>query len=156
MAKIPTRQQVSAGGVVYREAGGQIEIALISVGPQGRWQLPKGLVGPGEEPEQAALREVREEAGVQAEVVAPLETIEYWFVAQGRGARERGAEERGEPVRIHKFVHFYLMRYLSGDTADHDHEVNEARWTPIDRALELLAFESEQKVVRQAKEQLER
>ena len=88
---------------------------------------------------------MREEAGIQAEVLAPLETIEYWYASK----------ERGEPVRFHKYVHFYLMRYLAGDTADHDHEVNEARWTPVDQALELLAFESEKKVVRQAKEQLE-
>ena len=142
MAKITTKTQTSAGGVAYRETGGKIEIALISVGAAGRWQLPKGTIDQGEQPEVAALREVREEAGIQAELVGPLETIEYWYASR----------ERSEPVRFHKFVHFYLMRYLAGDTADHDHEVNEARWVKIDQALEMLAFESERKVVQQARE----
>jgi hypothetical protein len=84
---------------------------------------------------------VREEGGVESELVAPIETIEYWYAAR----------ERGKPVRFHKFVHFYLLRYLSGDTTDHDHEVNEARWVQIDRAVEMLAFENEKKVVSQAK-----
>jgi 8-oxo-dGTP pyrophosphatase MutT (NUDIX family) len=142
MANIITKTQTSAGGVAYRERGGKIEIALISVGAAGRWQLPKGAIDKGEQPEVAALREVREEAGIQAELVGPLETIEYWYASR----------ERDQMVRFHKFVHFYLMRYLSGDTADHDHEVNEARWVEIDRTLEMLAFESERKVVEKAKE----
>src|SRR5262249_15824128 len=102
---VRTEEQVSAGGVVARRVRGREQVALICVGPQRRWQLPKGLVEPGEAPEAAAAREVREEAGVAADRVAPIDTIEYWYVGR------RGAER----VRYHKRVHFFLFRYRSGD-----------------------------------------
>jgi 8-oxo-dGTP pyrophosphatase MutT (NUDIX family) len=110
------------------------------VGKKARWQLPKGLVAPGEAPEQTALREVREEAGIEAELVAPLDQIEYWYYGQRRGKR----------IRYHKYVHFYLLRYLAGNVLDHDHEVNEARWVGVEQARSMLAFASERKVVEQA------
>ena len=137
---VPTRRQVSAGGVAFRGRGAQAEVALVSVGPQARWQLPKGIVDAGESPEVTAIRETREEAGIDAELVAPLETIEYWYQAV----------ERGERVRFHKFVHFFLLEYRGGDVSDHDHEVNEARWFPAREALGRLAFRSERKVLEQA------
>jgi 8-oxo-dGTP pyrophosphatase MutT (NUDIX family) len=146
--KIPVRDQTSSGGVVFRrsEKSEGIEIAIISVGPQRRWQLPKGLVDPGEKPEQTAVREAREEAGVDTRVTAHIETIEYWFAGLERGIR----------VRFHKHVHFYLLEYVSGDTRDHDAEVNEARWVPLDDAVGQLAFEGERRVVEKAKEMLQR
>lgn len=132
-----TRKQVSAGGAAFRETDGRLEVALVLMIPEMRWQLPKGIIDPGETPEQAALREVREEAGIECELIEPIETIEYWFVDSRSGTQ----------VRIHKFVHFYLMRYISGDVADHDHEVAEARWFPVDEAIGTLAFDSEKSVV---------
>ena len=72
MSTYETKEQVSAGGVVYRRSGGRAEVALISVGEPARWQLPKGLVGRGETPLEAALREVEEETGLACEVVAEL------------------------------------------------------------------------------------
>ena len=140
----PTKEQVSAGGVAFRRRGRSVEVALISVGEQGRWQLPKGLVGRGESAEEAALREVLEETGLECEMVAPLETIEYWYFSKGRGTR----------VRFHKRVHFFLMRYRRGDVRDHDAEVNEARWMKIEEAVEVLAFKGERKVLEQAREML--
>ena len=140
MSKIPTKLQFSAGGVAFRKRKGQTEVALISVGDDNRWQLPKGLVDKGESTEAAALREVREEAGIDAEVVARIDKIEYWYVSK----------ESGSPVRYHKFVYFYLLRYKSGDVGDHDDEVNEARWVIIDHAINLLAFESEKKIMKKA------
>src|SRR5918996_3189103 len=127
MSTFETREQVSAGGVVYRRRGGGFEVALISVGEPARWQLPKGLVGRGEEPVEAALREVGEETGLACEVVAELEKVEYWYFSKG-GARR---------VRFHKFVHFYLMRHVSGDVSGHDDEVNEARWVESEEAEEM-------------------
>jgi 8-oxo-dGTP pyrophosphatase MutT (NUDIX family) len=142
----PVRDQRSAGGVVARErGGGGWEVALICVGAKRRWQLPKGIVEEGEPPESAALRETREEAGVEADLVAPLETVEYWYV---------GSERGGGRVRFHKRVHFYLMAYRAGDVGDHDHEVLEARWVEIAEAARMLAFPSERKVLRQAAELL--
>jgi 8-oxo-dGTP diphosphatase len=133
--------QVSAGGVVYRQNGEQVEVALILVGPRARWQLPKGAAANQETNEQAALREVREETGLAAEPVELIDRIEYWFYANRAGRR----------VRFHKYVYFYLMRFLSGDVQDHDHEVEEARWVEIEQALELLAFESEREIMRKAR-----
>ena len=145
MNGVPTKTQISAGGVVFRRRGSRMEVALISVGERVRWQLPKGLVHRGEATEAAALREVREETGLETEMLAPIETVEYWYVSTERGAR----------VRFHKFVHFYLLRYKSGDVADHDHEVNEARWFPVDEAVEALAFANEKKIVDKAREMIE-
>lgn len=145
MSKAPTRLQVSAGGVAFREEGGGVQVALISVGDTRRWQLPKGIVGAQEAPEAAALREVREEAGVTTEMVGQIDKVEYWYYSTDRGAR----------VRFHKFVYFYLLRYESGDVGDHDHEVNEARWVEIDEAVKMLAFDGEKKVVKRAKEMIE-
>ena len=139
--KIPIRDQVSAGGVVYRGENEQIEVVIISVGSENRWQLPKGLVDKGENPEGTAVREAREEGGVTSEVVKHIETIEYWFAGLENGIR----------VRFHKRVHFYLMKYVSGDTKDHDWEVNEARWVPIEDAASQLAFDNERRVMAQAR-----
>jgi 8-oxo-dGTP pyrophosphatase MutT (NUDIX family) len=140
--KVPVKEQVSAGGVVFRGDKGTIEVVIVSVGGQNRWQLPKGMVEKGESPETAAVREAREEAGVSSEVVQLIETIEYWYAGLDNGIR----------VRFHKRVHFYLLRYLSGDTKDHDWEVNEARWVPIDDATSQLAFDNERRVMKRARE----
>jgi 8-oxo-dGTP diphosphatase len=141
-AKLPVRNQVSAGGVVFRDRAGQIDVVLIAVGNQNRWQLPKGLVEKDEEPKTAAVREAREEAGVDSEVVEHIETIEYWYAGL----------DKGERVRFHKLVHFFLLRYLSGNPGDHDWEVNEARWVPIDTAMTQLTFENERHVMARARE----
>ena len=144
VSRPPIRDQVSAGGVAYRERAGRTEVAIVSVGERRRWQLPKGLVGEAEPPEAAAMREVREEAGVETELADHIETIEYWYQAK----------ERGAPVRFHKFVHFYLLRYVAGDVADHDHEVHEARWAEIGDAHDALAFPNEKRVVARAREMI--
>jgi 8-oxo-dGTP pyrophosphatase MutT (NUDIX family) len=140
--KVPIREQVSAGGVVFRGEKGSVEVVIVAVGGQNRWQLPKGLVDAGENPEIAAVREAREEGGVSSEVVQLIETIEYWYAGLDNGIR----------VRFHKRVHFYLLRYISGDTKEHDWEVNEARWVPIDDATSQLAFDNERRVMQQARD----
>jgi 8-oxo-dGTP pyrophosphatase MutT (NUDIX family) len=140
--KVPVKDQTSAGGVVFRGDGAGAEVVIVSVGSNKRWQLPKGLVDKGENPEVTAVREAREEAGVSSEVIQPIETIEYWYVGLDNGIR----------VRFHKRVHFYLLRYISGDTRDHDWEVNEARWVPIEDATGQLAFDNERRVMVRARE----
>ena len=143
--KLPVREQVSAGGVVFRRDDERIDVVIVAVGGNNRWQLPKGLVEKDEKPEIAAVREAREEGGTDSEVVEHIETVEYWYAGL----------DGGERVRFHKRVHFYLLRYLSGDTSNHDWEVNEARWVPIDDAASQLAFDNERRVVEQAKQLIE-
>ena len=132
---------MSAGGVVFRRGATGIEVAIIRPRGTDRWQLPKGIVDAGESPQETARREVREEAGVDGDVVAPVEEIQYWYV---------GTDYDGVRVRFHKSVHFFLIAFRSGDVSDHDHEVAEARWVPIDEATRLLAFKNERAVVEKA------
>ncbi len=144
--KLVTETQVSAGGAVLRKTSDGLEVALISVGQPPRWQLPKGLVDAGETPEAAALREVKEEAGIDATHAGLIDKVEYWY--QSKRGNER--------IRYHKFVNFFLMWYDSGDVSLHDHEVNEARWFPVSDAIQALAFRSERAIVQRAVELADR
>jgi 8-oxo-dGTP pyrophosphatase MutT (NUDIX family) len=139
------RTERSAGGVAFRARGDAFDVAIIRT-HEGRWQLPKGWIEDGEPAEQTAVREVREEAGIDAEVVAPLGTIEYWY---------RSTYD-AEPARVHKFVHVFLLRYTSGSTDDHDDEVVEARWVSLDDALSMLAHKDERAMVERARDMLAR
>jgi 8-oxo-dGTP pyrophosphatase MutT (NUDIX family) len=139
-SKIPVLEQTSAGGVTFRYGSSGPEIVIISVGPQERWQLPKGLVDPGESPEITAIREVREETGIETELISPIDTIEYWYM---------GSQDN-RPVRFHKFVHFFLLRYKAGNVNEHDREVNEAQWVSLEEAKTLLTFKSEREIVEKA------
>jgi 8-oxo-dGTP diphosphatase len=139
-----SRNEVSAGGVVFRlRDGGIVDVALILTHER-RWQLPKGWIDDGESPEQTAVREVREEAGVSAEIVAPLGLIEYQYVST----------YDAEPARVHKRVHMFLLRHLDGSTDDHDDEVMEARWVEIGEAEAMLSFKDERRMMAKAREAL--
>ena len=140
-AEVTTLDQVSAGGVAFRWQDSEPEMVIVSVKPKMRWQLPKGIVDPGETPEITAVREVREEAGVETDLLALIETVEYWYRAL----------KYGKPVRYHKFVHFYLLQYRGGDVSDHDHEIEEAHWVRFEEAIEMLAFKTERGVVEKAR-----
>ena len=131
-----TEHHLSAGGLMVD--GGRI--LLISTQAGRRWQLPKGHIEPGETPEQAAVREVREETGVAGRVVASLPGIEYWFV-------EKGSR------RVHKQVEYFLLAYVSGDAADFDAgEVSGAQWFPWEEGIAKLSFDNERRVVQLARE----
>ena len=139
-----TAMEISAGGVIYRRDEGGPAVCLISTQGRTAWQLPKGIIERGEQPQEAARREVAEETGLHGELLGHLEKIEYWYV-WGDG-RER--------TRVHKFVDFYLLRYIEGSTEDHDHEVDEARWFPLTEAQERLSFEGERRVLHLAAQAL--
>ena len=108
----------------------------------GKWNGLGGKLEAGESPEQCVIREVREEAGIETDLMAPLEKTQYWF----------SAEKDGERMRFHKYVHWFLMRYSSGSVEDHDHEVAEARWVQIDKALTMLVFKNEREIVEKARD----
>jgi 8-oxo-dGTP pyrophosphatase MutT (NUDIX family) len=108
-------------------------VALIATRGKTRWGLPKGAVSQGETSEQAALREVLEETGLEAEIVKPLDTIEYFF--------------RAGDTLIRKRVDFYLMRYVSGDLTPQLSEVDDVEWVELSQAIQRASFESERKLL---------
>ncbi len=136
--------EFSAGGVVMNDDHEIIVIVPTRRAADGSkvLALPKGHPDGEESSLQAALREVREEAGVDAEVVETLGEVRYWYQRGGR--------------RIAKVVEFFLLRYVSGDVADHDHEVEQARWIPATEALETLTYAGERDMVRRALSQVQR
>ena len=132
------RTLVSSGGVVYRQNNGSLETVLCGRSVPVRWSLAKGTPDPGESLVQTALREVREETGLEVEVAAPLGSIEYWFA------------DRDSDVRYHKTVHFYLMVPTGGDTGHHDPEFDVVEWFAVDDALVAMAYDNEVDVLRRA------
>jgi len=138
MARV--KVQRSAGGVIYQDREGEMWVVLIATKGGRVWGLPKGLVEEGEEPLDAATREVREESGLEGDTVAELGQIEYWY-----------RDAKGE-VLYHKFVHYFLFRYSGGDVADHGWEVIEARWFSFDDAFDAISNENERQVLLSARE----
>jgi len=136
--------EFSAGGVVFNADGEVVVIVPTRRAADGSrvLALPKGHPDGKESAAQAALREVREEAGVDAELVESLGEVRYWY--------QRGGK------RIAKVVEFFLLRYVSGDVADHDHEVEAARWIPAEEAAGTLTYDGERQMVRRALSRVDR
>jgi 8-oxo-dGTP pyrophosphatase MutT (NUDIX family) len=142
-ARTPTRTEVSAGGVVYRRGADGVEVVLAARRTRRgelAWGLAKGGIEPDETTEQAAIREVREETGIQAEIERSLGETRYFYV--------------WEDVRVRKTVHFYLMRAIGGDTNDRDDEMEDVAWFPLARALKRAAYRGERDVLGRAAEHL--
>jgi 8-oxo-dGTP pyrophosphatase MutT (NUDIX family) len=141
--KIPTTKEVSAGGVVYRRADDGIEVVLASRRTrrgQLAWGLAKGGIEMGETREQAAIREVREETGLTADIEADLGDTKYMYV--------------WDDIRIRKTVHFFLMRHTGGNVEDRDDEMEEIRWFPMERAIKRAAYRGERDMLVKAAELL--
>jgi len=135
---VRTARAVSAGGVVLAELRPDAAVALVahrSVRGTLQWTLPKGAQEPGETVEQTALREVREETGLEPELLGPLDTIDYWFV---------WAPER---TRYHKFVHYFLMRAVGGDFSGRDQEMEDAAWFEPAQARRQMSFANERRLL---------
>lgn len=142
MAKLKTAKAESAGGVVYRFSGDNLEVVLVGRSEQESWFLPKGTPQKQETREQTALREVREETGLDVRIVEPIGSITYWFVARR--------------TRIHKTVYYYLMVPIGGNIAHHDPEYDRVAWFPVKQALTILTYRNDADVVRRAIDLIER
>ena len=141
------KREFSAGGVLVRRWGGRWMMAAIRPAgkKEGVWALPKGLIDPGEKPEQTALREVAEETGAHGRSAGKLGDVKYVYTWAGE--------------RIFKVVSFYLVRYSGGRLGDvppeHRHEVAEVRWLALDEGPRLLAYGGEREMATKALERLE-
>jgi 8-oxo-dGTP pyrophosphatase MutT (NUDIX family) len=128
-------REFSAGGVVVRRMQGRPFVAVVRVRDE-ILALPKGHPDREESAAAAARREVREETGVDAELIEKLGDIRYWYARGGK--------------RVMKIVSFFLFRYRSGSVADHDHEVEEALWIPLEEAPGRLAYKGEREMAESA------
>ena len=128
-------REFSAGGLVIRNLSGRPHLAVVRVRDQ-ILALPKGHPEEGESTQDAALREVREETGLEATPVEKLGDIRYWYARDGD--------------RVLKIVSFFLLRYRSGRLEDHDHEVEEALWIPLEDAPARLAYRGEKDMAKTA------
>jgi 8-oxo-dGTP pyrophosphatase MutT (NUDIX family) len=142
------QREFSAGGVLVRKIRGQQMVAAIR--PGGResiWALPKGRIDEGESAAETAVREVREETGVEGRLVEKLGDVRYVYTARWAG---------GE--RIFKVVSFFLLRAGRGRIGDIDDamriEVAEARWLPLDEAPRLLTYGGEREMAAKALEKM--
>ncbi|MGH3781158.1 MAG: NUDIX hydrolase [Pseudonocardiaceae bacterium] len=135
--RMRTVAETSAGGlVVDTDTGCAAVIGRLDRRGRLLWSLPKGHVEQGETVEQAAVREVAEETGIDSAVVAALGSIDYWFVAEDR--------------RVHKTVYHFLLRAAGGELSGADHEVTEVAWMPLADLLTRLAYADERRLVQRA------
>lgn len=138
MARYPTQQAMSAGGLVFADRPDGRWVVLISrrnAAGQLQWTLPKGGLEEGEDLEEAAVREVAEETGLRSRIVDKLGVVDYWFVW------------KPDEVRYHKYVHYYLMAFVDGSTEAHDDEAEEVVWLPLEQAVARLTHPNERRLV---------
>jgi 8-oxo-dGTP pyrophosphatase MutT (NUDIX family) len=137
--------ETSAGGLVIDKTGTKgLLIGRLDIKDQTRekllWSLPKGHIEEGETPEQAALREVNEETGIQCSIDKSLGVIDFWFMAGGK--------------RIHKTVHHFVFRETGGKIAPQISEVDDVRWFPLEEIVDRLAYPDERKLIARSQELL--
>ena len=132
-----TSTEFSAGGVVVRD-GRCVVIVPTRRAADGSavLALPKGHPEDGESAADAALREVREEAGVESRLVEKIGDVRYWYMRDGR--------------RIAKVVSFFLLEYVSGEVTEHDREVEDARWLALEDAARELTYKGERDMASRA------
>lgn len=143
--------EFSAGGIVYKRTKNKnhkilkqvqddIEVLVAQHSQHHGWVFPKGLIGDhvkGEIKEETAVREVEEETGIKAKIVKSLEPVTYWYQFQDE--------------KVKKTVYYFLMEYVSGDIKNHDHEMENVEWLPIEEVEKRLTYKSDKEAWRQAK-----
>lgn len=140
---VSIKTQTSSGGVIYKKENNVPEIALIAVKGGDVWCLPKGIIEKGEQPDQTAVREVKEETGLHGSIISKIGDISYWYYLKDENAKCR------------KTVHFYLMEYISGSVEDHNFEVDDVAWFPLNEALMKVSYKGDREIVTKAKEMIE-
>jgi len=133
--ELPVVREYSAGGLVFDDHGRVAIIARHSRSGHLEWCLPKGHIEKGETPQQTAVREGHEETGILGEVVESIATIDYWFT--------------GTNQRVHKLVHHFALRRVSGELTvegDPDHEAEDAIWVDFDDLDDVLSYPNERKI----------
>ena len=135
------KNEYSSGGAVIMFRDGVPYVAMIATRGRTRWGLPKGAVSQGETSKAAALREVAEETGLEAEIVKPLDTIEYFF--------------RAGDTLIKKRVDFYLMLHTGGTMTPQLSEVDDVEWVPLSEGVSRASFESEKKLLESALQEID-
>ena len=138
--------EVSAGGLVIDSTGTKgLLIGRLDAKDASRerllWSLPKGHIENGETPEEAAIREVREETGIESQIDKSLGVIDFWFMAGGK--------------RIHKTVHHFLFKETGGKISPQVSEVDDVRWFPLEEIVEKLAYPDEKKLISRSKEMMQ-
>jgi len=174
-SKLPLKREFSAGGAVYKKLdGGGVVWLLGKHSGYHKWVLPKGMIEEGEKGIETAVRETREEMGVEARVVGqkPIHKDQYFFVAELKTEKQKDGEtakqiepvrrvktyqedpnfeaENSHKVRVFKTVSFYLMEYVGGDPKDHDWEMEKAGWFLFEEASDKLAFLGEREALEKA------
>ena len=132
--------EFSAGGVVYKKEGDQTLILVSQHSGHHGWVFPKGFIGDkikGEKKENTAVREVKEETGIEAEIETPLTPVTYWYVFEGEKRK--------------KTVYYFVMKATGGDTDKHDWEMENVEWLPEDQVLDRLTYPSDKQVWKEAR-----
>jgi 8-oxo-dGTP diphosphatase len=123
--------EFSAGGIVYRK-NPNLQILMCQHSQHHGWVFPKGLIDKGEKKEETAVREVKEETGIDAEIEKELEPTSYWYQWEGD--------------KVKKTVYFYIMKFKGGDTNDHDYEMEQVEWIDYNDVSEKLTYPSDKKL----------
>ncbi|MBI2611642.1 NUDIX domain-containing protein [Candidatus Gottesmanbacteria bacterium] len=133
-------REFSAGGIVFQKSGKKVLWLVCQHSQHKGWVFPKGLIGDtikDEKSEDTAVREVEEETGIKAKIIKKLPNpATYWYVWQGD--------------KRFKTVIYFLMEYVKGDIAKHDHEMQDVEWLPTDKVLDRLTYKSDKKAFQEA------
>lgn len=142
---MPIKFEFSAGGIVFRKEDDTIRILVAQHSMHHGWVFPKGLIGDnhkGEKKDVTAIREVKEETGIDAEIIEELPKIEYWYKFEGELRK--------------KTVYYYIMKYIGGSFEERDNEMEAVEWLPFGEVAERLTYKSDKEVWEKAKEKIRR